>query len=158
MATTPKVQTFWQNFLNGLPADARLKSMPDAWGFGDSAEMADSLGCLVQAGTKTATCSLRWVYDQELEPMPKVGDLNIILDGNELPLCIIEITEITHKPYNEVDAQFAHDEGEGDRSLNYWREAHWNFFTRQCADLNREVSEDMPLVCERFRVVYKNLQ
>lgn len=116
--------------------------------------MADELGALVKSGTKTATCSLKRVYELDLEPQPQVGDLNIILDGQGQPLCLIEITEITIKPYNKVDAQFAHDEGEGDRSLDYWRKAHWNFFTRQCETLDCEVAEDMLLVCERFRVVH----
>jgi uncharacterized protein YhfF len=39
-------------------------------------------------------------------------------------LCIVETTEVTLRMYNEVDAEFAREEGEGDLSLEYWREAH----------------------------------
>jgi uncharacterized protein YhfF len=70
-------------------------------------------------------------------------------------VCIIETTEIVIRPYNEVDAQFAAEEGEGDLSLAYWREAHWRFFTRTLSNINKMPALDMPLVCERFRVIYR---
>jgi uncharacterized protein YhfF len=48
------------------------------------------------------------------------------------------------------------DEGEGDLSLEYWRKAHWRFFTREAITEGYEVSDDMLLSCERFRVLYRN--
>ena len=89
------------------------------------------------------------------KPLPKIGDVWVELDGNGNPVCITETVEVTIRKYNEVDAQFAHDEGEGDQSLNYWREAHKNFFSRVLSKIGKKFSEDMPLVCERFRVIYK---
>ena len=47
--------------------------------------------------------------------MPQAGDLNIILDGSGAPLCLIETVSVESKPFNTVDAQFAYDEGEGNR-------------------------------------------
>lgn len=116
--------------------------------------MADELGALVAAGTKTATCSALWEYEAEGEPIPQVGQRSIILDGRGEPLCIIETVEVEIRPYNEVDPQFAYDEGEGDRSLTYWREAHWRFFSRTLPKIGREPTPTMPLVCERFLVIY----
>jgi uncharacterized protein YhfF len=57
-------------------------------------------------------------------------------------------------PYNEVDAEFAFDEGEGDQSLDYWREVHWDYFSRRCADLGKAPSPEMPVICERFELLY----
>ncbi len=116
--------------------------------------MADELGELVQNGTKIATCSLLWEFEHDGDPLPQVGELSIILDGDDNPLCIIETVEIDLRAMNTVDEQFAYDEGEGDRSLAYWREAHWRFFSKICALMKRTPTEDMPLVCERFRVIY----
>lgn len=31
------------------------------------------------------------------------------------------------RAYQEVDVQFAYDEGEGDLTLQSWREGHWLF-------------------------------
>jgi uncharacterized protein YhfF len=123
--------------------------------FGDSHEMADELLKPLLAGIKTATCSAVWEWEHDNEAIPYVGMLSVILNGKDEPVCIIETTEVTIKKYNEVDAQFASDEGEGDRSLGYWREVHERFFTRTLPRIGKEFSEDMPLVCERFKVVYK---
>ena len=155
--STPAVKQFWQRYLESQPDQPTLPAEPaGVWGFGDSPAMADELGALVRQGVKTATCSLLWEYEADGEVIPQVGEQNIILDGAGQPLCVIETTEIEIKPYNEVDAQFAYDEGEGDRSLAYWRDAHWHFFSRSCERIKRPISETMPLVCERFRVIYRN--
>jgi uncharacterized protein YhfF len=133
-------------------APGALPAAPEAWGFGDSAEMADALGALVRSGRKTATCSLLWQYEADGDPLPAVGEHSIILDGQGEPLCIIETVEVDVRPFECVDAAFAAAEGEGDGSLAYWRAAHWSFFELQCDRLGLTPAADMPLVCERFVV------
>lgn len=152
---TEDLKLFWQNYLNSLPEVERgdLK-MPEAWAFGDGAEMADELGALVAAGIKTATASLLWEYEFEGSPLPKPGDLSIILGGHGHPLCLIETVAVEVKPFKQVDDQFAFDEGEGDRTLKFWRDAHWRFFSRTCQQIGKELSEEMPVVCERFQLVW----
>jgi uncharacterized protein YhfF len=155
--TNPAVLKFWKDYLETLPEKQRtVLRLPQSWGFGAGAEMADDLGGLVVKGIKTATCSLYWEYEAGLEVLPKTGDLSIILDGQDMPMCLIETLSVKVMPFNMVDAQFAYDEGEGDRSLDYWRQAHWQFFGRTCAEIGRQLSEEMPVVCERFRVMYIN--
>jgi uncharacterized protein YhfF len=110
---------------------------------------------LVLEGKKTATCSALWEYESEGEQIPKAGDVWVELDGNGNPVCITETVEVTIRNYNEVDADFARAEGEGDLSLEYWRQAHRSFFSRTLPKIGREFSEEIPLVCERFRVIYK---
>jgi uncharacterized protein YhfF len=147
---------FWQAYLATLPADHPHHHVAyDAWGFGDSPELADELGQIVVAGTKRATASLVQAYAADGDPIPPVGDLSIILDGAGSPLCIIETTEVTIGPLNGVDAQFAWDEGEGDRSRAYWLEAHERFFRRECATYGFAFHMEIPVVFERFRVVYQ---
>src|SRR5262249_8407172 len=110
---------------------------------GDGPELADELLELVIEGVKTAPCST------EGEPNPsRPGERWIVLDGRGEPRCVIETTEIAYRRFGEVDAAFAYEEGEGDRSLQYWRSAHRNYFHRQ-----DKFSEDMVLMCERFRLV-----
>jgi uncharacterized protein YhfF len=114
-----------------------------AFAFGDSPALADELLDLVLKGLKTATCSTE---DEPNTSTP--AERWIVLDGCGEPRCVIESTEVTYRRYNEVDAAFAHDEGEGDRSLAYWRDAHRRYFTRL-----GKFSDDMMLMCERFRLV-----
>lgn len=156
--TDNKVEAFWQAYLDSLPEGTAPPSRTyEAWYFGDSEAMANELGDLVRRGIKTATASLLWEYEAEGEAPPQVGDLSIITTFDGEPLCLIETTEVEIKPFNEVDAQFAYDEGEGDRSLAYWRQGHWSFFTKYCQILGRQPRQDMPVVCERFRVVFPPL-
>jgi uncharacterized protein YhfF len=128
-----------------MNADAIPEKYKDlrSFAFGDSPDLADELLELVLKGVKTATCST------EDEPnLSKPGECWIVLDGRGDPRCVIESTEITFRPFNGVDAAFAFEEGEGDRSLAYWRSAHRKYFTRL-----GKFNEDMMLMCERFRLV-----
>ena len=150
------VKTYWQKFLSTLSANSPYRSKTySEGGYGDSPELMNELIQLVLEGKKTATCGALWEYESEGEQIPKVGDVWVELDGNENPVCITETVEVTLRNYNEVDTQFAQDEGEGDQSLTYWREAHKNFFSRTLPKIGKEFSEEMPLVCERFIVIYK---
>lgn len=94
-------------------------------------------------------------YEAEGETPTRPGEKSIVLDGGGNPLCIIETAEVTVRRFDEVDEEFAREEGEGDLSLEYWRGAHRRFFGRTLPNIGRSFAEDMPLVCERFRVVYR---
>jgi uncharacterized protein YhfF len=94
--------------------------------------------------TKRATC---WAESQGLLSA-KVGKLMVVLDGQGVPKAVLKTTELTKRRFDEVDQAFAYDEGEGDRTLQYWREAHTRYFTR----LGR-YAPDMMLWCERFELV-----
>jgi len=154
--TKEAVNIYWEQFLASLPTDSPYRTKTYlAEGWGDGPAMADELGALVVQGIKTATCSAVWEWEAEGSPIPQKGLITIALDGRGEPLCIIESVEVTIRKYNEVDSDFAHDEGEGDLSLNYWRAAHKNYFSRVLPKAGKEFSEEMPLVCERFRVIYK---
>jgi uncharacterized protein YhfF len=156
MSDNARIAAYWNAYRTAQPAPDQLPAdPPEAWHFCDNEADANELGALVLAGIKTATCSQLREYEAEGEKIPAVGDLSIIIDWDGNPLGIIETTEITIRPYNEVDASFAYDEGEGDRSLAYWRAAHWRFFAREGAEMGWEPAEDMPLVCERFRLIYQ---
>lgn len=150
------IQAYWDKFLESLPTNSpyHTKTYSEG-GYGDSPELMNELIQLVLIGKKTATCGSLWEWEAEGKPLPKAGDIWVELDGSGNPVCITETVEVTIRKYNEMDADFACAEGEGDLSLNYWREAHKNYFSRVLRKIGKEFSEDMPLVCERFRLIYK---
>jgi uncharacterized protein YhfF len=123
-------------------ADMDWRSL-ERFSFGDSPELADELAELVLAGKKRATC---WAAGEG--PKTHVGKQWVVLDGSGVPIAVIETIELTQRRFDEVDAAFAFDEGEGDRTLASWRRAHRNYFSRQGA-----FAPDMPVYCERFRLV-----
>lgn len=157
MTNNEAVKQYWQDYLATLDdKHPHHQAIYSAWGFGDNPELADELGALVVAGIKTATASAIWEYEDTGDPEPYPGEISIVLNGKDEPICIIQTVELFVKPFNEVDARFAADEGEGDRSLAYWREAHQHFFTRVFAEAGkRQFSETMPILCERFKLIYK---
>ena len=126
---------------------------PPAWAFGATPEQADELLALVLSGTKTATAGAYWDYEAEEEALPEVGTLGIVLDGAAHPRALVVTTEVSVTPFEEVDEMHAFLEGEGDRTVRYWREVHENFFRAYPAH-DRGFAPDMPVVLERFEVLY----
>lgn len=129
------------------------EAAPDAWGFGATAEHADELLGLVLSGVKTGTASAVWDYEASGEELPVPGQFDIILDGGGRPRAVIENTAHAIVPFDQVDEAHAHAEGEGDRTLAYWRESHRRFFTEHAAH-GRGFSPTMPVLVERFRVLH----
>ena len=123
----------------------------DAWAFGDDPE---ELARLVNAGIKTATASLALWYDLEGEALPQAGQYSVILNTKDEAVCIIRTTRVFTSAFDEVDEVQAYREGEGDRSLSYWRRVHARFFSEELAAIGRGFDEKMPVVCEEFQKVY----
>ena len=79
-----------------------------------------------------------------------MGEYSVIVDGGGEPLCVIRITHVELRPFGEVDADFAWTEGEGDRTLEWWRQAHLGFFDH----IGFEIRDDTVMVLERFDLVW----
>lgn len=148
-----EIAVFWTRYLTASGADQSL-SVPPSWCFGDSVELADSLIELVVRGPKRATAGAVAEYEAEGEAVPTVGDLSIVTDGAMRPQALLEATDVRVGPLSSVDEQFAWDEGEGDRSREWWLNAHTRYFTRSYARLGLEFHPDIPVVFERFAVRY----
>ncbi|MFD5214153.1 ASCH domain-containing protein [Microbacterium sp. NPDC058345] len=152
MDNAPTVEEFWRECraaVPGLPDEA-----PEAWAFGATPAHADGLLDLVLAGTKTATASSLWDYEHTGEAVPEVGGLNIILDGRGVPRALLETTAIEIVPFDEVSESHAFAEGEGDRSLTYWREVHERYW-REHSENPRGFEPRMPVVCEQLRLLHR---
>jgi uncharacterized protein YhfF len=141
--------SYENDLLQGKLAGQRFS----VWAFGNTPELADELLELVLARTKTATCGSVAAYEVEEEPLPKVGDISVVTDSRGIPRALIRTTEAVVKPFGEVDEQFARDEGEGDRSYEFWRSAHEKVFAAEAKETGVPFSPDLPVVCERFELI-----
>ncbi|MCE0486053.1 ASCH domain-containing protein [Ornithinimicrobium sediminis] len=155
-----EVDAFWEDArvrasLN--PAGAYLGRIveetlqPPAWSFGADPVEADRMVELVLAGTKTAMTSVRSEYDADGADLPEPGDLAIVLDGQERPRVLIRITDVRVVRFADVDAEHARAEGEGDLSVEQWRQRHLGMLA--AAAPAGHVDEQMQVVLERFRVL-----
>jgi uncharacterized protein YhfF len=156
------VDAFWQvarmraklNPTGYYTGERPLDSLPPpAWAFGATPEEADELLGLVLSGTKTATADALWDYEAAGEELPAPGALGIVTDGRGVPHALVMTTEVEVVPFDEVGAEHARLEGVGDRSLSAWREVHERLFSDH-AGPGRRFSRDMPVVLQRFTVLY----
>jgi uncharacterized protein YhfF len=121
--------------------------------FGDSPELSEELLSLIRSGRKRGGASLLWAGEADHEPLPSAGDIEIVLDHRNAPRFVTRISKVEIVAFAEVGAQFAAREGEGDGSLEHWRRAHSDFFSRECRRLGREPSDAMPVVCSAFELL-----
>ena len=102
----------------------------------------------MQSGKKTATSALLWGLELGGRKLPTVGDFGVVTNWEGDPLCIVEITEVEIKAFNDVDERFIFEYGEGERSLTWWRRAMWDYYSVVCKKIGREPTEDMPTMVE----------
>ncbi|NIZ05268.1 ASCH domain-containing protein [Pseudoalteromonas sp. HF66] len=126
-----------------------------SWHFCDNEQDANDCALLVLSGEKQATTPSLYWFEANNEALPEVGDLAIFTNWHGQPLGIIETVSVTIIPYNQISADYAALEGEGDKSLAYWQRVHWDYYQRELAGTNYQCHPDMPLVCEQFKLVFK---
>jgi len=150
----PSVYRLCAHYLRTIGEDPSSTSKRySVWHFCDNEEDADELAWLVLAGRKRATASVLWAY-QANEPLPQVGEYSVITNWAGEAQCIIRTNQVEVVPFNQVTAEHAAAEGEGDLSLAYWREVHWRVFSRELAASGKPASETMPVICEAFEVLF----
>jgi uncharacterized protein YhfF len=146
------IDAMWRDFCATSGTDPSGRR--DVYAFGDSPGLADELLALVLHGPKRATAGLLSDFVRDNEEVPVVGAHSIVLDGRGVPACVLRTTDVEVKPLDQVDARFAWDEGEGDRSLAYWLDAHRRYFTRTAAARGETFDDSELCIFERFDVVW----
>ena len=148
--TKSDIEKFWNRFLSSNP-DYSTKTIPPRYYFCDNKKDADVCADL---DIKKATATSLWWFQQHNEILPKVSDLAIVTDWKGNPKAIIKTTKIEHVAFNQITAEFAEIEGEGDKSLKYWKEVHQAYYEREMETYNDKFDENMIIVCEHFRGIY----
>lgn len=147
------IDKFWKEFLTATGRRENSKYL-EVFHFELTEKWANELLRLVLIGQKKATASSLWSYECEGEPLPTVGDLSIVTDWKGVPHCVIETTAVTVLPFSEITYDIAKREGEDD-TLASWQQGHIKFYKEEGKMLGYEFTEDMPVVFEDFKVVYK---
>ncbi len=114
----------------------------EKWKFGkDNNELIS----LVLFGKKTATSSL---YKSDMK-LPVIGEESIICYDDETEACIIKTVDYKIMKFNEMTENYAKLEGEGDLSLNYWKNVHYDFFK----SIDSTFNDESKILFEIFEVV-----
>ena len=155
MTNPNAVENFWRNYLLTLPEDERDQNYVEASSWGNSAELADRIARLITSGIKTTTSSLLWSQQKHQWVLEKPGDKTIVLDSKNNPVCIVEIQAVFVRPFDQVDAEFVYNYGEGDRTMDFWHKNMWEYYQEECKELGKNAEKDMPMICQVFKVIYK---
>lgn len=143
------LEKYWEVFCKNH--NIAVETPYDAWAFGATAEEADQLANLVNRKIKTATTSAYELYGNEA--LPKAGEYSIILDSADKPVCVIQTKVVEIIPYNQISAEHAYHEGEGNRSYDYWRRVHDDFFESEYRQVGKKFYPQAPMVCEVFEKI-----
>ncbi len=109
---------------------------------------------LTLAGQKRGTAHLTSDFETNEIASRQAGDYWIVLNASGDPVCLVRLTRVDVQPFNQVGLEFAASEGEGDLSLEYWRQAHRDYFDKFCAKFGLDWQEDSPVVCESFELIH----
>lgn len=122
--------------------------LPEPWwatlprtNFGSS-RTEERLAALVLAGRKRAT-----VWDARHEN-PTAPGMQWVVTVKERPVAVIETVRVQQHSFHSIDTAFAFEEGEGDRTLAFWRSTHKAYFRSE-----GNFAPDMMLWSEHFRLI-----
>lgn len=147
------IELFWKNFITDNTRYVNEKT-PESFYFCDNEKDANDCAKLVVKKIKQATAPLLWSFEINNEKLPRKGDLNIITNWNKVPQAIILTTKIELIKFSEITEKFAQREGEGDKSLAYWKKVHKAYYKREMQSHKEEFSKDMIIVCQYFDTIY----
>ena len=149
----PSVLLLWADYLAGS-GQPHSTPLPAAWHFCDNELDADVCANLVLAGRKCATAPSLWFFELRGAVPPSAGNLDIVTNWKGIARCIIQTTAIHIVRFRDVTAEHARLEGEGDGSLESWRTVHWAYYQRELKGTKYAPTEEMPIVCEYFEMVF----
>ena len=146
------VLDFWNDFITKFP-EYRGHTIPKLDQFCNDKINTDICAELVLKEVKRASCGLKILYDLDKEFFPEVNQLTIITNWEKQPICVVKTIDTFFIKFKDIDAVWAKSKGEGNQSLEEWRETHRNYFQKQLDDLGLVFTENVELICERFEVV-----
>jgi uncharacterized protein YhfF len=147
-------ERMWDAYKRAHPDRHHDSESPPAEHFGDSPDMADELLGEVLTGPKRATAALVAEFADGDEALPRIGSHWIACDGRGQPRLVLRSVELRVGPVSSVDEAFAYDEGEGERTREWWLDAHRGYWQRSCARMGLDYDDNLECVFERFTVVW----
>lgn len=147
-------RNLWGDFLD-THLEFANEEAPQVGYFGDNQKDANILADLVCKDIKKATSHSLLGLQLRNEKLPKIDDFFVVTDWSGKAKCIIRTTSVKLIPFFAIHSEHARLEGEGDKSLEYWKKAHWEYYTRELAEFERTPRESMIIVFERFEKVFK---
>ena len=103
---------------------------------------------------KQATSPSVWWFEKNNIDIPQIGELAIVTNWDNEPKAIIRTKKVEIVKYKNITALYAFIEGEGDKSLAYWKKVHWDYYTDEMKEFVEYPTEEMEIVCEYFETIW----
>jgi uncharacterized protein YhfF len=145
------IQHFWLDYQKACQPQVEGFS---ATAFGHSRAVADELAALIASGSKRAHASLEHDFEAEGDALPRPGEHIVVLDGRGTPQAIVRLRHVERRYFNDIDAEFAFECGEGDRTLAWWLVAYRQEFAERAEAQGFQVGEKAVLILEYFDLVW----
>ncbi len=147
-------RALWGDYLDKHLEHAFVDT-PKVTYFCNNEQDANECAELVKKGIKRATSRSLLGMQYRKETLPKIGDFIVVTDWEGQAQCIVRTTKVTLKPFFAIDAAYAEREGEGDKSLAYWKKVHWDYYTEELKPFGRVPRDSMIVVCQEFEMVFR---
>ena len=140
-----KGSTFWRcdNQLMNIPVVNGLRTLE----LGTPGTMREWLNGLVLEGKKRATAGTADEYEENEKEF--VGERLALVNDELVMVATVEVTDVVESTFGNVPWSFAETEGEGDTSIEEWREGHRRFWSNEGVD----VTDELPVVLVYFKLV-----
>lgn len=144
---------YWEKF-----REANLEYMnaqePQSYFFCNNKKDADDCADLVVQRIKQATSTSVWWFEKNSEKLPRIGDIAIVTNWDGCPKAIVRTTRVEVLKFKDTTPEYAYIEGEGDRSLQYWKKVHWDYYESEMKEFGEYPFEEMEIICEYFETIW----
>ena len=96
-----ELDEYWANFLKNTNRDSEDKCSGDL-SFEGKGFVQSQINSIVLTGQKQAFFTTLATFTIDNEPLPISGELYILVDNQNKPLCVLEIESVNIIPFNEV--------------------------------------------------------
>lgn len=153
MENNHSAKNMWGDYLD-THLEHAFAEAPKIIQLGETEQSINRSVKLIKEGVKKATSYSLLGLQYRKEPLPKIGDFLVITDSNDKAQCIVRTTSVKLKPFFSITADYVELEGEGDKSLDYWKKKYWDYFLHELKLFGRVPRESMIVVCQTFEKVF----
>ncbi|MCL9805470.1 ASCH domain-containing protein [Flavobacterium amniphilum] len=150
---TDLISIYWKEFQLKNPEYKNMNE-PQSFYFCDNKKEADECAELVMKKIKQATSPSAWWFEKNKEEIPKIGDIAIVTNWNKEPKAIIRTKKVEIVKFKNITPEYAFIEGEGNKTLEYWKKVHWAYYTNEMHKFSEKPNEEMKIVCEYFETIW----
>ncbi len=148
------VTEMWNNYVASNP-DFKNQEIPEFDFFHNNRKDANRLAELTLHGKKQASSGLLYLYQQYNVDLPQVGTKQIITDFDGKAQAIIENIGVDTIPFHKISKDYAAmDMGTDIEPLKKWKKAHWGFFESVLVENGEKPTEEMLIVCVKFKTIW----